>query len=395
MSDLILKINLISDCTILYSIISLNPDIKPGPDREITPERDPCDLLKEYSEKMLFLRTSGDQHKFYDTALEIRGLIMPEVLSDQLKSMVGSFRESGKRYLVFDIDPRLGFFPWEYLPIDRHYLDESHKHYLQDRFHCGRHLRGEGGFSFRLERGVRKFLIVANPDGTLPDSKTEANDIVETVKKYKTVLSSGQGGIRVSDAIDRIKEAEIFHFSGHSDFFSLELSDGELTSDSIRDIRPSPFLVMLNSCSSSSSKDYEKTGLARAFISNGSKIVIGTTVPVRSAEGTKFAKVFYDKLFSGYTVGKAMSMANKTFKDTVSPYRLYGNPSLKVRRNLIDYIKQGYSLVSDNSKRAIGIVLFLILIWTIISFTQAAGTLAGRMLKYSAEVSYSEIFGED
>ncbi len=96
----------------------------------------------------------------------------------------------------------------------------------------------------------------------------------------------------------------IYHFGGHADQKSLDLSGEIAHSKGIAHILgqcPKLKLAVLNGCSTQ--------GQVEALLNNGVPIVIATSAPIEDAKAQKFASTFYQSLSNGMTIMDAFEMA--------------------------------------------------------------------------------------
>jgi cellulose synthase operon protein C len=155
-------------------------------------------------------------------------------------------------------------------------------------------------------------LLVADPEGNLPEAQKESKKVADTVRGW------GQGwtpkrldGTDASE--DAVREAllgaDLFDFAGHGVFedsgwdSALLLAAGSrLTPRDLLTLRRVPAWVVLSTCEggrSSKEAPGEGIGLAQAFLLAGSQAVVATTRPVRDTE----ARDFVVELYRGWRPG--------------------------------------------------------------------------------------------
>ena len=155
-------------------------------------------------------------------------------------------------------------------------------------------------------------LLVANPEGNLPEAQKESKKVADAVRGW------GQGwtpkrldGMDANE--DAVREAllgaDLFDFAGHGVFedsgwdSALLLADGSrLTPRDLLTLRRVPAWVVLSTCEgglSSKEAPGEGIGLAQAFLLAGSQAVVATTRPVRDTE----ARDFVVELYRGWKPG--------------------------------------------------------------------------------------------
>lgn len=111
------------------------------------------------------------------------------------------------------------------------------------------------------------------------------------------------------------------------------------------DTRPRPF-VFINACGSSHIQPVTGASLPAFFLREGHVGVIGTETEVRDDLAAELSGQFYKELLAGENVGTALQRAKWTIlrryrNPLVLLYTLYGNPRLKIARDLIS-LELGY-----------------------------------------------------
>jgi hypothetical protein len=157
-------------------------------------------------------------------------------------------------------------------------------------------------------------------------------------------------GSRLNDHL-RSGLFHVIHYAGHAAFDSnnaersrLVLADGEpCFAQKIQRILEGNPLVFLNACESSSATNQaerrtttylpeETQGLASAFIYGGAAACVGSLWPVFDDTAAELATEFYQRLFEGHIVGRALGLARKAVRErledriTWAAYALYGDP---------------------------------------------------------------------
>lgn len=158
-------------------------------------------------------------------------------------------------------------------------------------------------------RRVQKAVIVAcDPYGTLVQHIDEALDAFSILEcKEKIVLSDRSRPISADAVIDACRDADLFHFSGHSvvvqgelDQSGLILSDGTLTIPRLERslVSSVPGLVVLSSCESAAEDAFygDAPTLSSAFLQAGVRCVIGAAWPVPDDIAAATTRSFYGLL---------------------------------------------------------------------------------------------------
>ena len=127
-----------------------------------------------------------------------------------------------------------------------------------------------------------------------------------------------------SQSITALKQATVFHFTGHAEFdfnqpmnSTLKNSDGELFTllDVYCNLRlPKTELVFLSACQSGMRRPNlldEFDGFPTAFLYAGAKCVICSLWKVHDLPATLLVDRFYTNWKSGLPIGKALEMARR------------------------------------------------------------------------------------
>jgi CHAT domain-containing protein len=140
-------------------------------------------------------------------------------------------------------------------------------------------------------------LLVADPEGNLPEARKESQSFDEKVRSW------GQGwtpkqlegkAAKVGAVREALAGASLFEFAGHGELAgfagwdsALRLAAGSrLTSRDLLTLRRVPAWVLLSTCEgglSSKEAPGEGIGLAQAFLLAGSQAVVAAVRPVRDS----------------------------------------------------------------------------------------------------------------
>jgi hypothetical protein len=155
-------------------------------------------------------------------------------------------------------------------------------------------------------------LLVANPEGNLPEAQKESENVADAVRRW------GQGwtpkrldGERAN--LEGVRKAlpgaDLFDFAGHGVFeasgwdSALRLATGSsLTPRDLLTLRRVPAWVVLSTCEGGRSDNQapgEGFGLAPAFLLAGSRAVVAATRPILDTE----ARAFVVELYRVWTPG--------------------------------------------------------------------------------------------
>jgi class 3 adenylate cyclase/CHAT domain-containing protein/Tfp pilus assembly protein PilF len=253
-------------------------------------------------------------------------------------------------HLVISMDDQLVQIPWELL--------HDGKQFLCQRFAMGRLVRTRQNVSFaskprHLARPL-KMLVLADPKGDLKGAYEEGQRVVGIADKASSLVNASlrSEGITPDYIKEKIRNFDVVHFAGHSDYDAdnpgqsgWRLSDGRFKAQDIRKMAGTaamPALIFANACQSARTEEWgihdtiqdDIFGLANAFVLAGVKHYIGTFWEILDEPSSLFAEEFYAQLLSGYSVGIAMRNARQVLiqkygEETIvwGSYLLYGDPS--------------------------------------------------------------------
>lgn len=205
----------------------------------------------------------------------------------------------------------------------------------------------------RPDLSQTKVLLIGNPTCDLEGAEKEVKALEKRLSSIRGVeLDVMKGGEATIENLqfDHLEKNfyDIIHYAGHTDFrkarpeeSEIRLNNGELTAQYLLSfLDPPPRLILMNSCSSSTSSEIEYweregkvTGLANAFLSSGVDHYIGTLWPVRDKVSCDISERFYRRLFEGYPIGEALRTAKEfTIEEhgeslSSSSFILYGDPT--------------------------------------------------------------------
>ncbi|MHA1732895.1 MAG: CHAT domain-containing protein [Promethearchaeota archaeon] len=251
----------------------------------------------------------------------------------------------------FGLDESLVQYPWE--------LMHNGEEFLCLRTPIGRFVASGSSdaalhFVERKQKNGVKFLLVVDPDGSLPGARKEGEAIMKALEEIEGVevkLLQGED----ADSIELLSELaegyDFLHYSGHAVFDAenpensgMLLADGLLKAYSLAGAVKSnpPILAFINACESGRQADwsagqteYENgvSGLSAAFLVNGINF-IGPYWPVYDDAALMFSKNFYYAVLSGVPLGEAVMKAKKLIFDTFegeeiawASYSFFGDPT--------------------------------------------------------------------
>ncbi len=294
-----------------------------------------------------------------------------ELLTSKVKHSLQSARTD---MLIVSIDDQLVQIPWELL------FDGSS--FLCLRFNMGRIVSTKQTFTGTLKREQKEaltMLVVADPQGNLSAAYKEGiairNNLSETEEIIKTSLVSSK--VDAHYIKSNIRDYDIVHYAGHSDYNQQEpssggwmLSDGKFSPTDIARMTggaPLPFLVFSNACHSGRTGEwliregFEENiyGLANAFLLSGVTHYIGTFWEILDSPGSFVAAEFYKALVGkNISVGEALRTARKRSIEQFgvnniiwASYMLYGDPSFCLSDLTIPSNSQAKSTMQEKEER--------------------------------------------
>ena len=267
------------------------------------------------------------------------GLLIPED--------IGRFiLETRVRHLIFQIDDGLVYIPWELL-------------HTGEEFFCIRYSMGRIVSSTQqplapsrdLDRRPLKILIIADPKGDLPASKTEGISVQKELNRSgaSNALSADLHTQNVSAEVlkTQLADYELLHYAGHFDYVhddpsqsGLLLADGKFEIGRLLSLARDhslPSLVFTNACQSGRTEKWSMVervySLANAFLAAGVRHYIGGTRDLFDRLSASLAEEFYRQLVANQSVGEALRQARiksiRRFGEenlAWASYVLYGDP---------------------------------------------------------------------
>jgi tetratricopeptide (TPR) repeat protein len=168
--------------------------------------------------------------------------------------------------------------------------------------------------------GGNRALLVADPTGNLSGAREEARIVTEKLRTGWTFdVLEGQAADGTS-VLNRIEQADLFHFAGHARFAgptgwssALELaSQTTVGVDDILALTRVPDFVVLSGCETGTTAgliEQPSIGLAQAFLVSGSEEVIASTRPVGDSTTQRIMDSFYREWTSGVPASRALQVA--------------------------------------------------------------------------------------
>ena len=178
----------------------------------------------------------------------------------------------------------------------------------------------------RNPRGLwRTILAVADPEGALPGSRSEALAIASIDPSIRGHALIGEDATQ-EEFEDAAEWADIIHIATHGRFVSqapwssyLELHGDVLSADEIGHLKLDAYLVTLSACETALSGGFtsdvpagdEWVGLNQAFLAAGTPTVMASLWPIDDKVSSSFMISFYEKLLDARGKSKALSQAQR------------------------------------------------------------------------------------
>jgi len=251
----------------------------------------------------------------------------------------------------FGLDESVLSYPWE--------LMHDGTDFLCLKVPLGRYVSSGNSASsmtfVEREKGIGvKFLLIVDPDGSLPGARKEG----AAIKEELSAIDGVQIKMLVGDEADSVEVLselgagyDFIHYSGHAMFDAenpensgILLADGLLKAFSLAGAvkNKPPILAFLNACESGRQADWGKgetryenqvSGLSAAFLVNGINF-IGPYFPVYDDAALMFSKNFYFAVLGGTPLGEAVRKSKKLIFDTFkgeeiawASYSFWGDPT--------------------------------------------------------------------
>lgn len=311
-------------------------------------------LLSRTSEVMGLLRQSALQggggeevrllERMKSLGFDLYRELVPPAFTEKLEGAAGGD-------LLIYMDQRLARLPWELL-------------YDGKAFFCRRYRLGRFVNRPPSSRPVKKrrprcpvnFLSIADPEGNLPAAREESRQIQRRMLPFcggaAPIFLSHK--VRKTDFLDNLARSDLLHFAGHvegeGDAACIRFHDGILDCARIETLAGRydfPALVFLNGCRASvmskkgPSPDEGQArafDLASSFLYCGTRHFIGPLWEVQDAVAALAGSVFFERLFSGDSVGAALGEVREQLLGSFGElsmvwagYVLYGDPGFRIQ----------------------------------------------------------------
>ncbi len=284
-----------------------------------------------------------------DQAIAVRRLalkgarLFQDLLPEDLRVLLWSLRDRIRSVQVLSDEP---WIPWELLKLQ----GQENGRVVEGPFLCEAFAmtRWFPGIGRRPELRLKRMALVIPSDSGLDHAPEERDYLLSLADGQRQVTEVPATYLEVIDSLSR-GEHDGWHFSGHGHFSApdpnrshIELERGQsLCAEDINGMvrncglaRP---LVFLNACQTGR-EALSLTGVggwARRFVEAGAAGFVGSLWSVYDQAAYKFAKVFYDHLLAGETIGQAAKEARaaiRPLKDlTWLAYTVFADPLATVQ----------------------------------------------------------------
>ncbi len=182
------------------------------------------------------------------------------------------------------------------------------------------------------EPGVRRALIMADPDGDLPHARAEAHLIGALLPDAEVHTGGSATRHRLLERLGS-ESYDVLHLACHYGFdrarpagSAVRLADGRLTAEDFLSVRLDASLVVVSGCETGAQqyrRGNELIGLTRALLHAGARAVIVSQWAVNDVSTALLMAGFYRELGRGRPVAAALSAARSevrrmTFRDAVA-----------------------------------------------------------------------------
>jgi CHAT domain-containing protein len=168
-----------------------------------------------------------------------------------------------------------------------------------------------------------RLLVVADPDGSLPSARDEAERIAAALPPGSVTSLAGAAATRLALARE-LPSVTGVHLATHAafapeapNFSALTLFDGEaLQAIDLGGLDFAGKNVFLSACETRLGKlvaGEDPYGLADAFIASGAASVVATQWRVHSASTARFAARYYEERAAGASAAEALALAARAF----------------------------------------------------------------------------------
>src|SRR6185369_1801266 len=315
------------------------PKIKSNPESFLVYLQDKIKQLED--------RYTGDQKLLIKADLGRQ--LWAELFSAELCQAYRTIRRTVSTWMIVTDEP---WIPWELIKPYDDSLPESviDDDFLGRQFQLTRWLAGSKPPFSEIE--IRRLAAIQTAK-TLPQEVTEKSHLAQLALRsgVEDVSSSAQTLDTLLSFL-QTSGAQLIHFSGHGTFDSQQADESAIPLPDGQALRPSDLagpvrtrigqdrsLVFLNACWKGPQgwSLTRNAAWASRWMDCGCGAFIAPLWPIRPEEARDFARVFYEALWHGETLGQAAQQAREYLRVTLPPsdpsvlaYTIYGNPNARV-----------------------------------------------------------------
>ncbi|MFT3784783.1 MAG: CHAT domain-containing protein [Tepidisphaeraceae bacterium] len=189
--------------------------------------------------------------------------------------------------------------------------------------------RHPGQLGTAAQPATSRAVVIGDPTGDLPESRTEAFQVAEILGVTAIVGNAAT----VGQVTDMIRGADVVHYCGHAEFSprdpfasGLRLADGLLTgAKMLSACAPAPSVFVLSACRTGKSSTFGHhsilSGLTQVLLAGGCWSVVASQWRVADVSTAELMVRFHDLRRSGHGVARSLRDASKYLASSwPSPY---------------------------------------------------------------------------
>jgi hypothetical protein len=363
MKILFLKIESSSESAFRFNLTSLDPSSRIAHDWvTVNLNQNISAFKKSLSAPIAEALIAGDSARILRIGKNITKELVPPEIAKVLSA-------SDAKTLILDVDSAAAGMPWDLALLEDGQI-------VGRKFLVSRNLRSPDLSPYSHKKIGNHFLIVGNPDGSLPEASQEANNLKTIFDPFGSVSLIVES-VHQEELLSAIHSSDVFHYAGHSGMKGFQLGEGFFVSPStIKSLPRTPYFVFLNSCDAAASEGWsaEHPNLVRAFLEAGSHVVIAPRAAIPSKHARLFAEEIYLNIIQrGFDVGQSLTRASKTFGDNHllwESFVIYGNPLLNIR-SAVSPTKKAFTIFESNNHTTIAAIFLASLTIAFLSLIKA------------------------
>jgi outer membrane biosynthesis protein TonB len=315
---------------------------------DIGDDADPRDFAKELIDRVNLREGSPGLFRFLKGVGRTIANELPDAFWDVLRATANKTGGQPPTVLLLSEEP---FIPWE-LAVVEPALDGTRPPFLSAQAVVGRWVLGHKlpPLPPPSEARVDQMAVIVGVYNRPGWSRLiQAEDEAQRLSQSYGAIAVNAAATEVLDCLDGTPKVDLMHFAVHGKYDPNGTQDGVVLTDGhILDpfevkgstLARRPF-VFLNACQVGVGNrvlgDY--AGLAAAFLEAGASGVIAPLWSVNDEVARDIALRFYQRIFSGATIGSVLSEERSAFAEsdehlsaTYLAYQFFGHPAMKVSR---------------------------------------------------------------